>query len=40
MSVIEAPIEPWQAKIKPAYATFEEEGIFPEGTISYIESLK
>lgn len=40
VSVIEVPIGPWQDKIRPAYATFEKEGIIPAGIIGYIEALK
>ncbi|MBM3525475.1 MAG: hypothetical protein FJX57_21210, partial [Alphaproteobacteria bacterium] len=40
VSVIHAPIGPWQRKIQPAYATFEKEGVVPAGMIKYVQDLK
>lgn len=39
VTIIEPPLGPWQEKIKPAYATFEQEGEIPQGMIERIQSI-
>jgi len=39
VSILEVPLGPWQAKMKPAYKTFEKEGEIPSGMIEYISKL-
>ena len=40
VTIIEPPLNAWQDKIRPAYATFEKEGEIPAGMIERISAVK